>query len=339
MSCWRCPICTGPSTRGCAPSMCKHTLTEAATSLGAGVGHHHRPRHLAQRARGGAVRRVPDLRHRHRRICLRRLLNRRPSAPTCRMSAPTRPMSRSALAVIAFIHHLGLHGHDPACSTRFLPKPTDRAINADGFSRTRAPAEDLRDNTVVKDFSLGCRAGEFVSFLGPSGCGKTTILRMVAGFEEPTAAASASAARTSPVCAQPAQDRHGVPGLCAVSQHDVAQNIGFGLKVAGTPRAEIDARVAEMLKLIGLPASEALSVPAVGRPAAARGAGPRARAAAQGAAARRAALGARRQDPRVACARNPRHPARARHHHHLRHARPGRGAVDLRPHRGDECRA
>ena len=39
--------------------------------------------------------------------------------------------------------------------------------------------------------------GEFVSFLGPSGCGKTTVLRMVAGFEEPTARhASSSPART-----------------------------------------------------------------------------------------------------------------------------------------------
>jgi putative spermidine/putrescine transport system ATP-binding protein len=41
--------------------------------------------------------------------------------------------------------------------------------------------------TVVEDFNLDVGAGEFVSFLGPSGCGKTTVLRIVAGFEEPTA--------------------------------------------------------------------------------------------------------------------------------------------------------
>ncbi len=40
---------------------------------------------------------------------------------------------------------------------------------------------------VVHDFDLGVEKGEFVSFLGPSGCGKTTVLRMVAGFETPTA--------------------------------------------------------------------------------------------------------------------------------------------------------
>ncbi|TIU86131.1 MAG: ATP-binding cassette domain-containing protein, partial [Mesorhizobium sp.] len=42
-------------------------------------------------------------------------------------------------------------------------------------------------NTVVQDFNLDVEPGEFVSFLGPSGCGKTTVLRMVAGFEEPSA--------------------------------------------------------------------------------------------------------------------------------------------------------
>ncbi|TKB79737.1 MAG: ATP-binding cassette domain-containing protein, partial [Mesorhizobium sp.] len=41
--------------------------------------------------------------------------------------------------------------------------------------------------TVVQDFNLDVEPGEFVSFLGPSGCGKTTVLRMVAGFEEPSA--------------------------------------------------------------------------------------------------------------------------------------------------------
>jgi putative spermidine/putrescine transport system ATP-binding protein len=43
---------------------------------------------------------------------------------------------------------------------------------------------------AVEDFNLAVAPGEFVSFLGPSGCGKTTTLRMVAGFETPTAAAS-----------------------------------------------------------------------------------------------------------------------------------------------------
>src|SRR5579884_3918106 len=43
------------------------------------------------------------------------------------------------------------------------------------------------DVVAVQDFNLSAEGGEFVSFLGPSGCGKTTTLRMVAGFEQPSA--------------------------------------------------------------------------------------------------------------------------------------------------------
>ncbi|NTJ10793.1 ATP-binding cassette domain-containing protein, partial [Rhizobium lusitanum] len=40
---------------------------------------------------------------------------------------------------------------------------------------------------VVEEFTVQIEKGEFISFLGPSGCGKTTVLRMIAGFETPTA--------------------------------------------------------------------------------------------------------------------------------------------------------
>lgn len=42
-----------------------------------------------------------------------------------------------------------------------------------------------KDTPVIFDYNLQVKKGEFVTFLGPSGCGKTTILRMIAGFEEP----------------------------------------------------------------------------------------------------------------------------------------------------------
>ena len=91
---------------------------------------------------------------------------------------------------------------------------------------------------VVHDFNLSVDKGEFVSFLGPSGCGKTTVLRMVAGFETPT------------------EGRILIDGQDVTRLRPnltVAENVGFGLKVAGTPRAERGPRVAEMLDLIGLP--------------------------------------------------------------------------------------
>ncbi len=109
-------------------------------------------------------------------------------------------------------------------------------------------------NRVVKDFNLGIAQGEFVSLLGPSGCGKTTVLRMVAGFETPTSGhiridgADVTAQR-------PNQRQIGMvfQAYALFPNLTVAQNVGFGLKIAGVARDQIDARVTDMLRLIGLP--------------------------------------------------------------------------------------
>jgi putative spermidine/putrescine transport system ATP-binding protein len=108
--------------------------------------------------------------------------------------------------------------------------------------------------TVVADFNLDVGAGEFVSFLGPSGCGKTTVLRMVAGFEEPNLGKIVVAGKDVTQL-KPNQRNIGMvfQAYALFPNLTVAQNIGFGLKVAGAPRAEIDKRVAEMLALISLP--------------------------------------------------------------------------------------
>ncbi len=109
-------------------------------------------------------------------------------------------------------------------------------------------------HAVVKYFDLSVARGELVTFLGPSGCGKTTTLRMIAGFE-------------SPSHGQISIDGHDVTGLRANRRKigmvfqayalfpnmTVVQNIGFGLKVAGTPATELKARVDEMLTMIKLP--------------------------------------------------------------------------------------
>ena len=122
-------------------------------------------------------------------------------------------------------------------------------------------------------------------------------------------ARSASTARTSPhLHAEPAQDRHGVPGLCAVPQHDRRRQRRLrpqGRAACRRPRSRA-ARRGDAEADRPAAARRALSLPALGRPAAARGAGPRARRQAAGAAARRAAVGARRQDPRLAARGDPR---------------------------------
>ncbi|MBZ9996525.1 ABC transporter ATP-binding protein [Mesorhizobium sp. BH1-1-4] len=109
-------------------------------------------------------------------------------------------------------------------------------------------------NTVVQDFSLDVEPGEFVSFLGPSGCGKTTVLRMVAGFEEPSAGKIVVAGKDI-TRLKPNQRNVGMvfQAYALFPNLTVAQNIAFGLKVAGMPKADADKRVAEMLDMIKLP--------------------------------------------------------------------------------------
>lgn len=109
-------------------------------------------------------------------------------------------------------------------------------------------------NRVVTDFSLGIEKGEFISLLGPSGCGKTTVLRMVAGFETPTSGTiridgqDVTGQRTN-------QRAIGMmfQAYALFPNMTVADNVAFGLKVKGVTKDERNARVTEMLRLIGLP--------------------------------------------------------------------------------------
>jgi putative spermidine/putrescine transport system ATP-binding protein len=106
-------------------------------------------------------------------------------------------------------------------------------------------------HTAVQSFALTVEEGELVSFLGGSGCGKTTTLRMIAGFEAPTAG-SIRIGGAEVVDMPP--NRRGVgmvfQNYALFPNMTARQNIGFGLKVEGKTAAEIDARVAEMLDLI-----------------------------------------------------------------------------------------
>ncbi len=106
---------------------------------------------------------------------------------------------------------------------------------------------------VVKDFNLSIKKGEFVSFLGPSGCGKTTVLRMVAGFEKPSAGVIHLDGNDI-TAMRPNQRRIGMvfQAYALFPNLTVEQNIGFGLRVAGQDRQVIKARVCMMLELIGL---------------------------------------------------------------------------------------
>jgi putative spermidine/putrescine transport system ATP-binding protein len=109
-------------------------------------------------------------------------------------------------------------------------------------------------NTVVHKFDLDVERGEFISFLGPSGCGKTTTLRMVAGFEVPSAGAIRIDGKDI-TRLRPNQRNVGMvfQSYALFPNMTVADNVAFGLKIAKKSPAEIASRVEEMLKIIKLP--------------------------------------------------------------------------------------
>src|SRR4051812_42666610 len=124
---------------------------------------------------------------------------------------------------------------------------------AEDFLRIENLVKTFGANTVVKGANLSFSKGEFVTLLGPSGCGKTTILRMVAGFERPTSGTILVEGQDiSPL--PPNQRKIGMvfQAYALFPNMNVDDNVGFGLKIAGVGTEERKARVAEMLKLIGL---------------------------------------------------------------------------------------
>ena len=120
----------------------------------------------------------------------------------------------------------------------------------------------LRIEGVVKSFggfravdgvSLDIRAGEFFALLGPSGCGKTTLLRMLAGFEAPDEGRILLAGEDIAAALPHQRPVNMMFQNYALFPHlSVRDNIAFGLKRAGLARAEIAARVAEMVALVKL---------------------------------------------------------------------------------------
>jgi putative spermidine/putrescine transport system ATP-binding protein len=107
---------------------------------------------------------------------------------------------------------------------------------------------------AVHNFDLAAEAGEFVSFLGPSGCGKTTTLRMIAGFEKPTAGTIVVDGRDITTMA-PNKRNVGMvfQSYALFPNMTVADNVGFGLRIRKQPKDQIKKKVGELLELIHLP--------------------------------------------------------------------------------------
>lgn len=108
---------------------------------------------------------------------------------------------------------------------------------------------------ALTGIDLTIATGEFFTLLGPSGCGKTTLLRVIAGFEQPT---SGSLRINGAEMAGLGPNRRPVNTVFqsyALFPHmTVAQNIGFGLKMLGKSRSEIEATTSDMLRLVRMEA-------------------------------------------------------------------------------------
>ena len=110
---------------------------------------------------------------------------------------------------------------------------------------------------AVNHVTMQIRDGEFFSLLGPSGCGKTTSLRMIAGFELPTA--GQIFIHSKEMSQVPAFQRpvNTVFQQYALFPHmTVEQNIGFGLEMKGVSKADRSRRVSEALEMVRLPGME-----------------------------------------------------------------------------------
>jgi len=134
----------------------------------------------------------------------------------------------------------------------------DKFDKPSSVTKEQQPLLEIRNVTksfdgaiAVDDVSLTINKGEIFALLGASGCGKSTLLRMLAGFERPTKGS----------IILDGQDLADIPPYkrpinmmfqsYALFPHmTVEQNIAFGLKQDGLPKAEIEARVHEMLSLV-----------------------------------------------------------------------------------------
>ena len=132
--------------------------------------------------------------------------------------------------------------------------------NGISMTNTPTPAVEVRnlskhygDFVALKDVDLSIAAGEYFVLLGPSGGGKTTLLRTIGGFHRPTKGNVLLHGREVGHLPPDKRPTTMVFQAYALFPHmTVAQNVGYGLKVAGMPKREMADKVAAALEMVGL---------------------------------------------------------------------------------------
>lgn len=123
----------------------------------------------------------------------------------------------------------------------------------DGFLVTERLVKRFDEALAVDEVSLSIGKGEIFALLGSSGCGKSTLLRMLAGFEKPTSGRILLGGQN--VAVMPPYDRpvNMMFQSYALFPHlNIWENVAFGLKREGLPKAEVQQRTDEMLALVQL---------------------------------------------------------------------------------------
>ncbi len=139
---------------------------------------------------------------------------------------------------------------------------TQEIASADTRRAEHGTAPDVRlegvtkrfdDVLAVDDVSLAIEPGSFFALLGPSGCGKTTTLRMIGGFEEPTAGTIYLGERAVTGLPPYKRDVNTVFQSYALFPHlSIFENVAFGLRRRGYKSPEVKRRVGEILELVDL---------------------------------------------------------------------------------------
>jgi putrescine transport system ATP-binding protein len=143
-------------------------------------------------------------------------------------------------------------GHDRPAARPACPEPWEDP-HAQPYVRIENVTKRFGDFVAVDDVSIAIYRKELFALLGASGCGKTTLLRMLAGFEEPSA--GRILIDDQDVTGIPPYDRpvNMMFQSYALFPHmSVENNVGYGLRQDGVPRAEIRQRVAQILELVQL---------------------------------------------------------------------------------------
>lgn len=133
------------------------------------------------------------------------------------------------------------------------PKLVENSVQTKPIIELRSLTKSYGDKTIIDGLNLTINNGEFLTILGPSGCGKTTVLRLIAGLEDPNGGKIILDGQD--ITDVPAERRfvNTVFQSYALFPHmTIFENVAFGLRMQKVPNAEIKPRVMEALRMVRL---------------------------------------------------------------------------------------